>query len=315
MARVYFQRSSAGQAMVQGQLVEEVQRRLLDGGFLPGGAQEVDGRFGKNTEQALRGFQTARGLPESGAVDGETWKGLTGQDAPELFARCLQLTAMFEGTGFRKVVGNFDGAGITWGIIGFTLVHGEIGELLQAIDASRPGLVDQCFGAGPAAELRQVLAKPVAERLAWGQSVSQGQSRLKVAAPWSEGFEALGADQDVQRLQLDRARNKYWALAQKQVQALGLTTELGHALLFDIAVQNGGLDAAERQEISYQLGHTPAAGEPEKLQVIAQVVAQGSSPRWRENVLRRKMTICQGSGTVNGEQFTVANWGLGNSPA
>ena len=36
-----------------------------------------------------------------------------------------------EGHGFTMVAGDFDGAGLTWGIIGFTLKHGEIQRIVQ----------------------------------------------------------------------------------------------------------------------------------------------------------------------------------------
>lgn len=41
-------------------------------------------------------------------------------DIPAALDRSLQVTAAFEGHGFGMLQGNWDGAWLTWGIIGFT---------------------------------------------------------------------------------------------------------------------------------------------------------------------------------------------------
>ena len=61
--------------------VEEIQRRLVERGYDLGtwGPQKdgVDGRMGPTTITALRAFQKANGLPETGVVDGMTAVKLT----------------------------------------------------------------------------------------------------------------------------------------------------------------------------------------------------------------------------------------------
>ena len=64
---------------------------------------------------------------------------------PPIFERCLQVVASFEGTGFTLIEGNFDGAGLTWGIIGFTLRDGELGQVLSDINSRHPDLFSQAF--------------------------------------------------------------------------------------------------------------------------------------------------------------------------
>jgi len=44
-------------------------------------------------------------------------------------------------------VGNFDGALLTWGIIGFTMTSGEQKKILLAVNQSHPELIQQAFGA------------------------------------------------------------------------------------------------------------------------------------------------------------------------
>ena len=103
---------------------------------------------------------------------------------PSLFERCLGLTAAFEGHGFSLAQGNFDGAGITWGIIGFTLKHGQIAGIVQTIQAVRPDLVRLAFEEHTP-QLLAILSAPLAEQLAFADSVSiganEGSARRTVA--------------------------------------------------------------------------------------------------------------------------------------
>ncbi len=54
--------------------------------FSPG---EIDGVEGSNQARALRGFQAARDLPETGELDADTWKALNADDAPVLVEHAL----------------------------------------------------------------------------------------------------------------------------------------------------------------------------------------------------------------------------------
>src|SRR5689334_18192113 len=45
---------------------------------------EIDGAFGTNLEKAVRAFQAARNLPQSGTVDAGTWAALNKDSAPAL---------------------------------------------------------------------------------------------------------------------------------------------------------------------------------------------------------------------------------------
>ena len=110
--RVFFQRAPSGFRTVQGELIKKIQKVLIAKDLLH---DKDDGIFGGNTERAVQIFQEQNQLAPTGKVDDQTWQALMSSPAPDLKQRCLQITADFEGTGFTKAVGNFDGAGITWG--------------------------------------------------------------------------------------------------------------------------------------------------------------------------------------------------------
>src|SRR5262245_49838284 len=99
-----------------GDLVGLLQTGLKRSGHYTRG---VDGDFGGGTDTAVRSFQADRKKTVDGRATPEIWEAATGLPWPELFQRCLQLTARFEGHGYTLIAGNFDGAGLTWGIIGF----------------------------------------------------------------------------------------------------------------------------------------------------------------------------------------------------
>src|SRR4051812_47382289 len=143
MERIIFQRAPSGFRTVQGGVIRRIEQTLSDKGFY---RDTIDGIYGNKTEQALLTFQQQNSLPVTGKIDDKTWRSLTSSDVPNLNERCLQVTADFEGTGFSKIVGNFDGAGLTWGIIGFTLRHGELQELLNEIRATNESIFNAAFG-------------------------------------------------------------------------------------------------------------------------------------------------------------------------
>src|SRR4029453_14902075 len=71
---------------------------------------------------------------------------LAEQPVPTVWERCLQLTAAFEGHNYVVLAGNFDGAGLTWGIIGFTMKQGELGAIVLEAYERDSQLVRGPFG-------------------------------------------------------------------------------------------------------------------------------------------------------------------------
>lgn len=294
----------------RGELVRKVQLALANQGFDPQGA---DGKFGKDTEAALKAFQQARSLEPTGRVDVSTWTGLLGTRIPNTEERSLQLTAAFEGHGFTLAQGNFDGAGITWGIIGFTLKHGELGKIILTVFDENPTLVQQAFG-NNTEELIEILKSPKVVQMRFADSISVGTTKATIKEPWRSGFKTFGEIAEVQALQLDLAHKDYGQPAAETAEALGLNTELGRALSFDIHVQNGGIKASARKEIDTALLETPISTERELRVIIANAVADASTS-FREDVRSRKLTIATGAGKVHGELFVLGNWGLDESTA
>jgi hypothetical protein len=297
----------------RGNIVVRLQQALHQQGFAPPVlARFDDGDFGEKTAVAVRNLQGAQGLPATGEVDASTWRAALRQDVPSLFERALQLTADFEGHGFGLAQGNFDGAGITWGIIGFTLAGGELQRVLQEIDNRAQGTVDRAFGE-LARTWRDVMAQPVAEQIAWADSISLGAGKARLPPAWVQVFARLGALPVTQQVQTDAALHKYFEPALRSAQRLGLQTERGVALCFDTHVQSGGL----KPSVFEAAQAFPAAStESDRLPLLANAIAQAvSKPQYRADVLARRMCIATGLGTVHGAAYKVSTWGLGLFPA
>ncbi len=306
MARVFFQKASSGYRVVRGEVVRILQLKLQTVGHNPG---IVDGIFGNDTENALKSFQLTKDQPPTGKLTDETWVALMQAPTPSIFDRCLQLTADFEGHGFRTVAGNFDGAGLTWGIIGYTLQHTEIRDILNEVQQRFPALMDSAFGDLKPTLLSQ-LGKTWPEQLQWANGISIGSNKVRVEEPWERAFGTLGSDPDVQEIQLRRVK-KYWDTGDRDANRFHLRTEAGIALCFDIAVQNGGIDNdTEARRISTWINDNPGASERDVLVRIADVVAENSRPQYVEDVRKRKRTIAKGDGEVHGARYATRDWGI-----
>jgi peptidoglycan hydrolase-like protein with peptidoglycan-binding domain len=288
----------------RGDLAGTLQKALVTAGVpLP----KVDEIYGNDTEKAVREFQRQTNIVQTGVVDDTTWTVLTRLPVPTLFERSLQLTAAFEGHNYTLAVGDFDGAGLTWGIIGFTLSNGEVQGLLVDLDAADRRFIDSAFGPA-AAELRQMLRSPLAQQMAWAQRNTVDGRGL--AEPWKAGFAALGNLTAVREEQRRRARQNYFQPALQTAARASLTSELGIALAFDIHVQNGGIKDVAAAAIARQLATIPNASERARREIIANAVADASKPEFREDVRLRKLSIARGAGTVHGRAYRLENWGL-----
>ncbi|MVM36325.1 hypothetical protein GO755_40350 [Spirosoma sp. HMF4905] len=290
----------------KGDLIRKIQRHLTDSSFDTHG---MDGTFGVNTELAVINFQKQNELPPTGLIDLKTYTLLTGEEIPSVQERTLQLTAAFEGHDYTLAQGNFDGAGITWGIIGFTLLSGKLKKIIQLIHQRKPSLVADAFQE-KMPELLSVLKSPLKQQLAFGNSISIGSSKVRLAEPWRSAFARFGEMEEVKALQRDIADQDFFQPALQTAHDFDLKTELGTALTFDIHVQNGSIKEMARKQIDRETKAHPITKEQDLRVILANAVADQSRPVFREDVRSRKLTLATGSGKVHGEQFILRNWGL-----
>jgi peptidoglycan hydrolase-like protein with peptidoglycan-binding domain len=296
MARILF-----GDGAI-GDIVKQVQDVLTKAGFSTNG---VDGWYGNGTHKAVSAFQSSRDIPPTGLVDDGLWPMLMNSPIPAVAQRALQLTASFEGHGFGLAEGNFDGALLTWGIIGFTMSAGEVQEIVLAINNSHPEIVQQAF-ASNTDELIGVMQASQAAQTTWANQHTLANGSL--AEPWKTMFATFGSSPEVQAEQMNHVQSDYMVPAINTAKSLGFTSELGLALCFDIHVQDGGINNTAMQQI--QQNSTPGMAEPDLRVVVANAVADRAKPKWSDDVRARKLAIANGQGTVHGHLFVMENCGL-----
>jgi peptidoglycan hydrolase-like protein with peptidoglycan-binding domain len=290
----------------QGPLIVDLQSSLTRKGFDPNGA---DGLYGHDTEVAVKAFQVAAAQPASGVVSDELWTAITDSPPPGVEPRCIQLTSTFEGHGYTLAQGNWDGAWITWGIIGFTLKHGELSKIIRRLNQDHPARLQEAFQ-GKLGELLAVMNAGPAEQEDFANRISLGQDRYKVDPEWARAFARLGEFPEAQAIQMERV-DIYLERGAKDAQRFGMASELGLALCFDIAVQNGGIDFdKEENSIRQRLKQSPANGEIDIRLVVTEVIAENSNPTYAADVRSRKRTIATGTGIVHGARYDVGEWGL-----
>jgi hypothetical protein len=134
--------------------------------------------------------------------------------------------------------------------------------------------------------------------------------RFRVAEQWRSGFDSLGRQREVQRLQIERARAKYWTeIALRDARELGLTDELDLLLMFDIAVQDGGMHSKGRLASAKARLDSHMSGL-DRRSTIAGVVVDTIDGDFKQDVRQRKMCVATGHGTVHRGNYDLAGWGL-----
>lgn len=299
-----------------GDEVCKIQEKLQAFGIYLG---PLDGIFGGGTEGAVRVFQEREGLAVDGIVGPVTWAKLVGGELPRpsldfqtLDYRCLALTGSFEtGTGipdcFAGVSGDFDGQGISFGVLQWNFGQGSLQPLLKRMFAEHPERARLIFH-DRFDLLHDRLNGGKAELMAFARSI-QHPVRHFLVEPWRGMFRSLGRSEEFQRIELDAANSLYRA-ALRLCSEYGLWSERAVALMFDIKVQNGSINSTVKSRIFTDFqGLSPDLGEQEaevaRMRIIANRRADAAKAWWREDVRRRKLCIAEGRGTVHGIPYEL----------
>jgi hypothetical protein len=306
-----------------GDEVRRIQEQLKALGIYLG---PVDGDFGGGTEGAVRLFQQREGLEADGIVGPITWRILVGGDAPRpsigyqtLDFRCLALTGSFEtGTGipdcFAGVSGDFDGQGISFGVLQWNFGQGSLQPLLKRMLDEHPERSRSLFQD----RFDLIVSKlngGKSELMSFARSI-QHPTRHFLLEPWRGMFKSLGRTGEFQRIEADAANALYKA-ARKLCDDYGLWSERAVALMFDIKVQNGSISSAVKGQIvadfqNLSPGPDDEETEVERMRIVANRRADAAKARWREDVRSRKLCVSNGEGTVHGIPYDLAEqFGIG----
>ncbi len=271
----------------------------------------ADGIYGDATATAMRVYQQAQNLTQDGICRESDWIDITGTPPPSIFDRCLHLTAAFEGTGFDKVEGNFDGAYVTWGMTGYTLKH-DMPKFIEKVERRYPGIVEAAFGSDYNAFM-SIIRADRATRKRWANGVSGGKNNTRVAEPWVNYFKKLGNAPEVQKLQLEDVLERLWPITMRDATLYKARDARDIALFFDTAVQMNGTQGRNNTisgpMAEYTRNNVNATGQTRRL-AWARMIAKGAKPRWQKDVLSRRALVARGEGKVHGNLYDLDDWGL-----
>ncbi len=228
--------------------------------------------------------------------------------------RALSLTGSFEtGTdepnNFAGLAGNFDGQGISFGALQWNIGQQTLPKLLIEINRQQAPLIRRTFGASYST-LNQVLDQNKKQQMAWAKSIQN--SKFVLHDPWRRAFKKLGTRYAFQKVQVEHADHLFQS-ALTLCKQYRVRSERAVALMFDILVQNGGIKKKTEAKIvsDFQaLPHTGDAAEVARLRIIANRVAESAKAQWVADVRNRKLTIANGTGTVHGKHYNLAERGI-----
>jgi len=239
--------------------------------------------------------------------------------AMPLPTRVLTMTAAFETARgypgcFGTVAGNFDGQGISFGVLQWNIGQGSLQPLWVEMRDNHPAELKAALGSLYDAFSR-MLDRPKDEQMRWALNIqSQVPDRPKtwrVADGWKNALQTLGITKEMIAIEVKQANDLYQA-------ALGfcrdyqLTLERGAALMFDIRVQNGRVDVNGSGPLIRSDFDQIDPGLPAQDKEVARMVsiarrrAAVARAEFRDDVLQRKLTIAQGTGTVHNRAYDLA---------
>jgi hypothetical protein len=223
----------------------------------------------------------------------------------------LRITGGFEGSGYNEVAGNFDGQGLSVGVLqwnyGQETLQAEI--LLPFIEAYGIEALDYFFPAeiSSSAYMKGNVAVSFAR--------ANMLTGIKVKSPWQLAWKTFLMDPWVLRIQKEAAK-KFSRKAENYMALWGLHSIRAFCWFFDVVVQNGSMK-------SVVPGHEPSCldvglaieycehnkeqwrgleldREQKLLLVLSHKRALLSNYKWRQDVMDRKGTIAVGHGYVHG---------------
>ncbi|HEU0034191.1 MAG TPA: hypothetical protein VFQ53_26365 [Kofleriaceae bacterium] len=248
-------------------------------------------------------------------LDGPAFAGLTRAEK-----KALAITSTFEtghAGGFYGLSGNFDGQGLSFGLVNWNIGSGSLQPLLKEFLVRFPDRWQACFGA-EAERFRQLLAlagkDATKQQLAF--VIAQMNKRVPrkrdgklvwaVAEPWASHFRKLADDREFQAIQIRHAGDLL-ARAKFFCDHFSFTTERAFCMMFDTVASHGKWwlqvkserGEARRRLLDTKLGllrmrYFGSIPEREKLRAIAETLAETSRPRWQKNVLERKLWFLTG---------------------
>ena len=300
----------------KGKEITKIQGKLKANDFYKG---PIDGDFGGGTESAVKAFQKVNKLTVDGIIGPITWNALFKEKISKssiitkhLDYKCLALTGSFEtGKGipecFAGLSGDFDGQGLSFGVLQWNFGQESLQPLLKDIIDKHPETIKAVFQINYDI-LIEALNSDKEELMTFVRSI-QHPIRHYLYEPWKGMFKSLGRTEQFQNIQVKYA-NRLFQSALNLCSNYELWSERAIALMFDIKVQNGSINNLVKTQILSDFENLPTdlskeELEVQKMRIVANRRAEASNSRWIEDVRARKLCCANGKGIVHGINYNL----------
>ena len=269
-------------------------------------------------EQPLSFEQSWEPFAEHG-VQPEAESGLAASGLSSAERKAVEITSTFETGkrgGFYGLSGNFDGQGLSFGLVNWTIGTGSLQPLLRDFATEHPQRWNAVFGSDAARFLALTTPKGDAARKDQhrfaveemnASSVRNGKRVWSIREPWVTYFKRLSEDMEFRKIQLRYVRHLL-ARAEYFCKYFTLKSEAAFAFMFDAVASHGKwwltkkirgrqrrqLRLRERLKTLAQQHGEGRIPEKEILLTIADVLGATSAPRWAAKVRQRKRWFVTG---------------------
>lgn len=134
----------------------------------------------------------------------------------------------------------------------------------------------------------------------WALSTIYANSTT-IKPEWKTAFQSMARTPSYISEQIDAARYLH-ERAQAYMVEMSFSELRSYLFFFDIAVQNGGIPSADRQEFSNWEKSHPRAREEERILQLLEIRLRRVRSQYREDVRQRKTTIILNKGVVHGRK-------------
>lgn len=211
----------------------------------------------------------------------------------------LQVVANYETQGdpYQQVTGNFDGAGLSFGVIQFNFKSQTLQKLFDMFRAADEKALQACFGTVERyEEIVRIMAAPTSKSIKWGNEISTGRSLSAVAEPWKSCFRAVGKVEEFRTIQMMFAYDRYGRLLMETLAFLEGMSQVrirNHrclTALFDMCIQQGGYSRAAREIRARVMAENPG-DEIMLTHIVVEERAKKANPKYRADCLSRRLGI------------------------
>ncbi len=236
------------------------------------------------------------------------------REAINIFALALNISGSFEGHDqWQNITNNFDGQGLSLGLLNQTLETGSLQPLLIEYMQRDNEKMKSHFLHEDFLSLKQMLEQyepgPVSfsldslgvkedQSVSWALENLYSDDGRNFYPRWKNSLQQMAASKNYREIQLNAASDLH-EKAMEYFDEFQLKELRSYLFLFDIVVQNGGFYRRNRDEYQIFLQENPQAQEEEKLGFLLESRLVQVRDQFREDVRSRKESLIQGSGIVH----------------